>query len=212
VSRSGRRRSGLEEQLWQAGIAAIFLYTALGLLRLGIAPLRRRLGRSAADATWFRRLLLRIGSTLLILLTIPLAIFIGICAMRLVGLATSTANGRGAQISDIQALFVNAFAAVEAALAVLRFFLSPQTADLRMITLPERGVRGLWAAGRALIYAVGYGQLFFVPVISSEISVFVGVLVCGLVYVWSKGDLEWMKTVAAATEAGEAVKREAVAR
>ena len=158
----------------QAGIAALFLYAALGVLRLGLAPLRRRLGRAAQGATWFRRLTLRVAVSLLMILTIPLAIFIGIFAMLLLGLAASTADGRGAEISDVQALFVNAFAAVEAALVVLRFLLSPKSPDLRMITLPERGVRGLWFAGRALSYAIGYGQLFLVPVISSEISVFVG--------------------------------------
>ncbi len=29
----------------------------------------------------------------------------------------------------------------------------------------------------------------------AEILVFVGILVCGLVYIWMKGDLEWVKTV-----------------
>ena len=30
----------------------------------------------------------------------------------------------------------------------------------------------------------------------SEIVLFIAILVCGLVYVWRKGDLDWMKTVA----------------
>lgn len=29
----------------------------------------------------------------------------------------------------------------------------------------------------------------------SEIVLFLGILVCGLLYVWRKGDLDWMKTV-----------------
>lgn len=28
-----------------------------------------------------------------------------------------------------------------------------------------------------------------------EIMIFIGILVCGLVYVWTKGDLDWMKNV-----------------
>lgn len=34
-----------------------------------------------------------------------------------------------------------------------------------------------------------------------EILVFVGILVAGLVYVWAKGDLQWIKTVIAPEEA-----------
>jgi NADH-quinone oxidoreductase subunit A len=29
----------------------------------------------------------------------------------------------------------------------------------------------------------------------AEIMIFIGILVCGLVYVWTKGDLDWMKDV-----------------
>ncbi len=32
----------------------------------------------------------------------------------------------------------------------------------------------------------------------SEIILFIAILVCGLVYVWRKGDLDWMKTIAPA--------------
>jgi len=32
----------------------------------------------------------------------------------------------------------------------------------------------------------------------SEIVLFIAILVCGLVYVWRKGDLDWMKTVSSA--------------
>jgi NADH-quinone oxidoreductase subunit A len=36
----------------------------------------------------------------------------------------------------------------------------------------------------------------------AEIALFVAVLACGLVFVWNKGDLEWMKRTAAARDIG----------
>jgi NADH-quinone oxidoreductase subunit A len=42
-----------------------------------------------------------------------------------------------------------------------------------------------------------------------EIALFVGILAVGLVYVWVKGDLEWLKRLPAETERAEAVRRAA---
>jgi len=39
---------------------------------------------------------------------------------------------------------------------------------------------------------VGQGRGLFALV---EISIFIAILVCGLVYVWNKGDLEWVRRV-----------------
>ena len=41
----------------------------------------------------------------------------------------------------------------------------------------------------------------------AEILLFIGVLAVGLVYVWAKGDLEWMKRVPAETTAGGDARR-----
>jgi len=43
----------------------------------------------------------------------------------------------------------------------------------------------------------------------AEIMVFIGILAIGLVYVWVKGDLEWLKRIPAEESGGEAVRRAA---
>ena len=43
----------------------------------------------------------------------------------------------------------------------------------------------------------------------TEITVFIGILAVGLVYVWVKGDLEWLKRLPAETERADAVRRAA---
>jgi NADH-quinone oxidoreductase subunit A len=43
----------------------------------------------------------------------------------------------------------------------------------------------------------------------AEISVFIGILAVGLVYVWVKGDLEWLKRAPAERPAEEAARRAA---
>jgi NADH-quinone oxidoreductase subunit A len=43
----------------------------------------------------------------------------------------------------------------------------------------------------------------------AEIAVFVGILAIGLVYVWVKGDLEWLKRLPAEETAGELAARRA---
>ena len=50
----------------------------------------------------------------------------------------------------------------------------------------------------------GQGGFAFV-----ELAVFLGILMVGLVYVWMKGDLEWLKRIPAESSAGTAPERRA---
>ena len=53
---------------------------------------------------------------------------------------------------------------------------------------------------------VGRGQGLFALI---EIVVFIGILAVGLVYVWAKGDLEWLKQVPAERDEAARLRRAA---
>ncbi|MEM9249728.1 MAG: mechanosensitive ion channel domain-containing protein [Pseudomonadota bacterium] len=154
-------------------VPGVFLYAMLILLRLLIRPLRRRAARAAEGASWTKKLMLRVVASGLHVVTIPLAVMIGLIWVVISG-HVRTNEADEMVLSDAQALFVNAFVTVEFARVGLRFILSPGTPALRMIALPEAGIANLWRMGWVVLYVIGYGQLFLVPAISGGVSIFVG--------------------------------------
>jgi len=163
----------LESVAEQILALAGFLYAALLVLRLAVRPLRHRIALAGEGATWFRRLFLRLMASLVHAVTLPIAVFTAVFLMLLFEISRADAEGNPL-ISDEQALFINAFVSVEGARIVLRLILSPGSRALRMVSLPEAAARSLWHMGSAVVYALGYGMVFFVPVVSSGISLFVG--------------------------------------
>lgn len=187
------------------GIAplAIAIYTSFAVLRLIARPLRRRMLPKHADPSWFNRLFRRLGASALDLVTLPVAVFTGIFALFALGLVEADENGQ-AQLSDSGALFLYAFIAVEISVVVLRLVLSPLTPEVRVVSLPDVAIRWLWRVGIAVIYVMGYGQFWVVPVVSSGVSVFVGrataavlstLVVAGLIVLvlwWRRGVAGWL--------------------
>ena len=155
----------------RVGALALSIYLSLAVLRLVALPLRRRLVPVRTD--WFTRFLRRLATSLIDLVTLPLAVFFGILGLFVLG-EMQTWPEDEAQLAESEALFINAFVAVETAVVVLRLVLSPLSPQLRVVPLPAAAIRSLWRVGLLVIYAVGYGQFWVVPVIDSGVSVFVG--------------------------------------
>ncbi len=62
----------------------------------------------------------------------------------------------------------------------------------------------------ALVFVIFDVELAFVYPVLAEITLFIGILAVGLVYVWVKGDLEWLKRLPAeAAPAAPAARRAA---
>lgn len=49
-------------------------------------------------------------------------------------------------------------------------------------------------------WALIYKQFIGVPFIFVEVAIFIGILLVGFVYVWKKGDLDWVKSTDAQSE------------
>ncbi|MEM6741526.1 MAG: mechanosensitive ion channel domain-containing protein [Pseudomonadota bacterium] len=166
---NGALQSAIAEIFWPA----IYIYGTLLVLRRLLRPFRRRIAAAGETAGWINKLLLRLMSSALDIATLPVAVFLGVIGLVTTGFVTAGENDEPI-LTDAQALFLNAFFAVEVARTLMRMVLSPQTEALRMVPLPDAGARHLWHVGWILIYVTGYGQLLFVPVIGDGVSVFVG--------------------------------------
>ncbi|RDC74755.1 mechanosensitive ion channel protein MscS [Rhodovulum sp. 12E13] len=205
VALSARAFEGnaLIEAVHRIAPLALAIYTSLIVLRLIARPLRRRMLPKRPDPNWFNRVFRRLGASALDLVTLPLAVFAGIFALFALGLVQADENGQ-AQLSDSGALFIYAFAAVEISAVLLRLVLSPLTPEVRVVGLPDVAIRWLWRVGISVIYVMGYGQFWVVPVVSSGVSVFVGrataavlstLVVAGLIVFvlrWRRGVADWL--------------------
>ena len=80
----------------------------------------------------------------------------------------------GSSISDIQALYLNAFLLVEATKIAIRTVLSPRVPPLRLVRLPDRGAR-IFSSWLTICTAVlGYGLMLVVPIVNVNASVLAG--------------------------------------
>ena len=144
-----------------------FTIAALFLVRLLVLPIRRGLTRRAEGAALLRTMVLRGLATAMDIVTLPVSLMLALFAVALL-------QGGLAGITSMQSLFINAFFAVEVARALARFVLSPSSPGLRLVPLGETAVLRLWRMAQVVIYLLGYGQLLVVPIVSEEISIFVG--------------------------------------
>lgn len=69
-----------------------------------------------------------------------------------------------------QALYLNAFVVVGLIRVAIRAILSPNAAELRLVSIPDRGARimALWFG--LIVGVLGYGQLLITPIVSRQIS------------------------------------------
>ncbi len=173
LSKRALEGGALAEASRQVLMPAIFIYAVLILQRVLLLPLRRKMNRVAEGATWTKKLILRVVLTGADLVTIPVAVTLGLIFVVVLGVASTNDEG-DIMLTDSQALFINAFVAIEGARVALRFILSPRSSSLRIISLPEGGVSHIWRMSWIVLYLIGYGQLFVVPAISDGVSIFVG--------------------------------------
>ena len=161
------------EHLRDVALLALSIYGSLIAIRLLLLPLRRKIVSRGEEFSWtarlFRRIVISIGS----LITLPAAVFFGVMIVLLLGALPTDQDGRP-QLTEAESFFVNAFFAVEIAIVLVRLILSPLTPELRVVPLPDGGIRSLWRMAAALIYTMGFGQLWAVPLISADTSLFVG--------------------------------------
>lgn len=57
-------------------------------------------------------------------------------------------------------------------------------------------------------WALIFREFKSVPFIFVEVAIFISILVCGLIYVWNKGDLDWVKSTDAQPDAEVAPLRQ----
>ncbi|MEO1679072.1 MAG: mechanosensitive ion channel domain-containing protein [Pseudomonadota bacterium] len=157
----------------EAGKMGVFLYGMLIVFRFIARFPRRSIARAADGASFVWKVGLRILASTIDAIVLPLTIFVGTFLLLAVGLIGGDAEGTP-ELSQSQALFVNAFAAVETARIVMRFLLSPRMEEVRLIPLSEAAVQSIWRISNVAVFVICYGQFLVVPVITAEMSVFVG--------------------------------------
>jgi moderate conductance mechanosensitive channel len=163
LTASGGRLEGLGEatlSLLVIVAATIVIFHALGFLT---SRLFDWLAQRARDARWLKIAVLLVAASLIDALVILIA-WAGGYALALWGVGT---YGR----MDVnQSLYLNAFLLIESTKVVLRFFLAPRYADLRLVPLPDLLANYWYFWLSRIIGLLGYGMLLVVPIISFNLS------------------------------------------
>lgn len=156
--------------LTQLGLAIGVVFGSFLVLRrlaeLAIAAFARRAARTG---TWTSRLSLLVPTAVVDLLAVLIA--------WMAGYAFSLVFGNAGHMSIHQTLFLNAFLIIEASKVVLRLLLMYRHAPLRVVPLDDTDAAYWYFWLSRIVSLVGYGVLFAVPVINSEISFRVGTAV-----------------------------------
>ena len=152
------------------------------MLRWGARRIYRRLGQAAQSAG-------SLGTVLIILLSVIIdasAVLVAWAGGYLIALV---GFGELAEIGIRQTLYLNAFLIVEISKVVVGALLSPTSAHLRPVTIPDKGARVLSQWLNVSISLVGYGQLLIVPIVNDNVSNFAGLGVSTVLSVASVGIL-----------------------
>ncbi|MGQ7790927.1 mechanosensitive ion channel domain-containing protein [Faunimonas sp. B44] len=162
---AGLQRLG--EALLRLAMVAGATIGALFLLRWSARPFYRSLDRRAARSGLVGRAITIVVALLVDAATVLLA-WGGGYAFALL------AVGDVGQMRLQSAYFLNAFLFVEAIKVGLRLLLAPRHAHLRVLPFSDLSANywHFWAA--RLVGFAGYGILFFVPLVNTTVSVFVG--------------------------------------
>lgn len=133
------------------------------LLRRVGKRLDSAMGARAADSGLLRTAALIVGSVLIDVAVVLLAWAAGYL------LALFVIDGVG--VIDIrQTLYLNAFLVVELVKVAVRTVLSPNTAALRPINIPDGAARKLNVWLSVVVSVLGYGQLLVMPIVAENVS------------------------------------------
>lgn len=171
LSASLTTSGGRLERLGEAATSLLGVIVAtiviFHLLRFFAHRLFGWLARRARDAGWLEIGALLVGASLIDALVILLA-WAGGYALALYGLG---AYGR---MDTNQSLYLNAFLLIESSKVVLRFFLAPRYADLRLVRLPDLQANYWYFWLSRIIGLLGYGMLLVVPILGFNLAREVG--------------------------------------
>ena len=177
--------------LWDAlqvlALTIVTTYALFVLLRRLVRPIYRRMGERAAGVGPSRTFVLILGSTIIDALVVIAAWAAGYALALLL-------FGEFGRIDIRQTMYLNAFLVIELVKVAARFFLSPSTADLRLIAVSDAGARRLDRLTAAIVTILGYGQLLLIPIVNANVGYRAGeamslllslvVLVIAFVAVW----------------------------
>ena len=145
-------------------VATIVIFHLLGFVA---SRLFEWFARRARDAGWLKIAILLVAASLIDALVIVIACAGGY-ALALYGL------GEYGRMDVNQSLYLNAFLLIESSKVVLRFFLAPRYADLRLVRLPDLLANYWYFWLSRIIGLLGYGMLLVVPIIGFNLSHEVG--------------------------------------
>jgi small conductance mechanosensitive channel len=164
----------IEPSLQNGIFLALVCYSLFYGLRLLLRPITGRLNASGENAAWMKLFGLRLLATLTSLAPLVLAL-VG-------GFFFAVYHSAGSEEFEPGVLnFLRSFYYVEIARVIVRFLISYNRPNLRLISLPDRAARTLQRTSYLVIMFIGYGQLFLVPVVEEATSIFVARAVSTLI-------------------------------
>lgn len=150
--------------LWSAlrALAVVIVVTTAIFAGLRVIARRvyRQLGEAAHDASFMHIVGALLASTLIDAIVVLMAWGAGYLAVLLIF----------DEVGVRQSLYLNAFLIVGMVKVVLRAILSPSTAHLRLIAIPDRGAKVLARWLGVIVSVLGYGQLVLVPIVNRQVS------------------------------------------
>ncbi len=148
----------------QAMALVIVVTTVVYLaLRWRAKRLYRSMGDTTADAAFGRTLVVLIASALIDALLVVIAWAAGY-------LAALIFTGETGEIGVRQSLYLNAFLIVGMVRVAIRTILSPTTAELRFVSIPDSGAQMMARWFGVIATVLGYGQLLLVPIVNRQVS------------------------------------------
>ncbi|MEQ9124018.1 MAG: mechanosensitive ion channel protein MscS, partial [Alphaproteobacteria bacterium] len=160
---SGGEAGVLFDALLELALVIVVTVSAFFILRGLAKRLDRRIGARAADKGMIETAALVVVSLLVDVAVVLLAWATGYAVATL-------ALGAFGTIGIREALYLNAFLAVELVKVGVRTILSPTTGELRPISIPDAGARRLNVWVSVVVSVLGYGQLLIVPIIAQHVS------------------------------------------
>ena len=163
-------------------VATVLLYN---VLRWIAKRLFRRMGNLAGDAGPAQTALIIVTSVIIDAIVVVIAWGAGYAL-------AIAAFGDAGQIGIRQTMYLNAFLIVEMVKVLIRAVMSPTTAQLRTVNVPDRGARYVARWLTFLVSLLGYGQLLVVPIINQNVNFTTGRGVSTLISAVAIAILIWM--------------------
>ncbi|WP_181408054.1 mechanosensitive ion channel domain-containing protein [Pararhizobium mangrovi] len=145
------------------GLAILTTYAIFLILRVIAKRIYRRLGGQASNTSVGRMIFLVALSLVIDVVVVLLAWAAGYAI-------TALAFGDFGVVGIRQSLYLNAFVLVELFRVLLRFVLSPSTANLRLVRISDPAAKRLNNRLTWIAFILGYGQLFVAPIVNASVS------------------------------------------